>query len=444
MNAISEEVASDYRIRMARLRTFAKMEGLSQRDVRGRGGHWRGHKDLGCRGGRRARLHAQGSLPRSRRRLQGWNRLDPGTTRPPIPWELIAAVVHRMLTKQQISEGFLVLLMFDAYLRPGEAISLHRNDLVEPTVQHPHFLPEPQPIRQSSLFKDGTIGRIHHSGQQGDSMDGAAVEVAQRLFRSTLRGFSPVESRVSEVAEEDTEKGVGSTRTPQPMGPKIFLPETEKDLRVWVLEIFSGTAHLSKAMRQQGSRCAAWDIEYGPFCDVLQPGVLRSLLKFNSTHEVVLVWFGMPCQSWTRTRRWDGGPPPLRDDNVFLWGRNTLSVSDNSKVALGNVLLLWTCVMAAFCIELRIPYVIENPGSSRCWLTAPMKFLQQKSQLAFVDYCQYGVPWRKQTGLLMFGFSSLATVLRTCNTVHGRCSASHKRHVILVVQSKCPYIGQLT
>ena len=242
--------------------------------------------------------------------------------------------------------------------------------------------------------KDQDIGRYQEAWQ-----------VAQRLFSSPFQASA--ESGAPEVAKEATEKGIGSTSNSKSVGPKIFLPEEKKDLKVWALEIFSGTAHLSKALVQQGFRCAAWDIEYGPQCDVLPPGVLRSLLKFLSTHEVVLVWFGMPCQSWTRARRWDGGPPPPRDDTIFLWGRKHLSNSDNSRLALGNVLLLWTCVMAALCIELHIPYVIENPGSSRCWLTAPMQVLQKSSQLAFVDYCQYGVPektnWVAHTWLFNIG-----------------------------------------
>ncbi|CAK9091846.1 Putative surface protein bspA-like (TvBspA-like-625) [Durusdinium trenchii] len=97
----------------------------------------------------------KGSLPRSRRCLQGWNRLDPGATRPPIPWELVAAIVNFMLGRQQINEGLLVLLMFDAYLRPGEAISLHRSDLVEPTVQHPVFCLNLNPSERGASSKMG-------------------------------------------------------------------------------------------------------------------------------------------------------------------------------------------------------------------------------------------------------------------------------------------------
>ena len=258
-----------------------------------------------------------------------------------------------------------------------------------------------------------------------------AWQMVERLFGSALRGSSAFEPGVSEVAQASSDKGFSCSSTPTTVGPKFFQPEKTKDLKKWVLEIFSGTAHLSKAMAQQGFRCAAWDIDYGPGCDVLQVEVLRNLLRFISSHDVVLIWFGMPCQSWTRARRWDGGPPPLRDDSELLWGRTGLSATDVEKVRLGNVLLCWTVAMASLCDKLSIAYVIENPGSSRCWLTAPMQFLLRTASLDFVDYCQYGVPWRKNTGLLHAGISNLAGTLRLCKVLNGRCSANHKRHIIL-------------
>ena len=276
----------------------------------------------------------------------------------------------------------------------------------------------------------GTIPRPDDKGKEPCG-DQEAWQVVERLFRSALRGGCTPQPGVSEVAKSSTDKGFSRATTSAAVGPKVFLPEQKKDLGKWVLEVFSGTAHLSKAMVRQGFRCAAWDIDYGPSCDVLQSKVLRSLLSFISTHEVVLVWFGMPCQSWTRARRWDGGPPPLRDDSTFLWGRNGLTQADVTKVRLGNILLLWTVVFATLCDILSIAYVIENPGSSRCWLTRPMQFLLHKASLDFVDYCQYGVPWRKNTGFLHAGIPNLAGKLKLCTVVNGRCSANHRRHIIL-------------
>ena len=153
-SAISMEVAVDYKHRMQIFRKFAKEHKLSLRgqkkldesfcfflnslfeegnDIGDATKHLAALIDSepGCTG--------KDSLPRSRRCLQGWRRLDPGATRPPMPWELIAAIVMKLVQRELIDQALLVLLMFDAYLRPGEALSLRREDLVEPTAQHPFF-----------------------------------------------------------------------------------------------------------------------------------------------------------------------------------------------------------------------------------------------------------------------------------------------------------------
>ncbi|CAK9098379.1 unnamed protein product [Durusdinium trenchii] len=170
MNAISEEVASDYRIRMSRFRAYAKLEQISLRGQKNLDSALSAYlnemfedgEDIGEATKTLAAVvdsvrecTQKGSLPRCRRSWQGWNRLDPGATRPPIPWELVAAIVNYMLARQQINEGLLVLLMFDAYLRPGEAISLHRQDLVEPTVQHPVFCLNLNPSERGASSKMG-------------------------------------------------------------------------------------------------------------------------------------------------------------------------------------------------------------------------------------------------------------------------------------------------
>jgi hypothetical protein len=73
-------------------------------------------------------------LPRSRRALQGWSKLDPGKTRPPLPFELICLIVLQMMTMgmEGSCAGLAILLMFVTYLRPGEALALNSDDLVLP------------------------------------------------------------------------------------------------------------------------------------------------------------------------------------------------------------------------------------------------------------------------------------------------------------------------
>ena len=211
---------------------------------------------------------------------------------------------------------------------------------------------------------------LRPDGETSQSFGGQEErEMVVRQFSEALRGECTPQSGIPEASQEDTaccNTGAAASGT---LGPKIFLPEKAKDRQLWVLEIFSGSAHLSKAMVKQGVRCAAWDIEYNARCNVLDKDVLCHLLRFIVGRKIALVWFGMPCQSWSRARRFDGGPPPLRDDECQIWGRTGLSPPDCQKLHLGNKLLLWTTLMAQLCSTMMIPWVIENPGSFRCWLT---------------------------------------------------------------------------
>jgi len=140
----------------------------------------------------------------------------------------------------------------------------------------------------------------------------------------------------------------------------------------------------------------------------------------------------MPCQSWSRARKWDGGPPPLRDDSNHLWGYPTLSQVDAAKVLLGNRLLQYTVFLMNMLIDLSIPWVLENPWTSRAWLTPPMKRLLESKDVSFgrIDFCQYNMPWRKSTGLMCSGIH-LQPMMRICSGTSNRCSASGRRHIIL-------------
>ena len=90
------------------------------------------------------------------------------------------------------------------------------------------------------------------------------------------------------------------------MGPKIFIPEKEKDLGVWVLEIFSGSGHLSKALVSRGFRVAAWDIDYNSGCDVLRREVTQNILSFLRQKSVCfcMVWDALPVMEQSTQMGW--------------------------------------------------------------------------------------------------------------------------------------------
>ena len=141
---------------------------------------------------------------------------------------------------------------------------------------------------------------------------------------------------------------------------------------------------------------------------------------------------GMPCNSWSRARKHDNmGPPPLRDDDQHIWGLPGLNKSDSRKVHQGNMLLEVTYNIIQFCMRHNIPWALENPWTSRAWLTSQLRQLQSHAVLRRVDFCQYGTPWRKATGIMAWPATWLASLMCECHANKGRCSKSGRKHIIL-------------
>ncbi|CAK0834874.1 unnamed protein product, partial [Prorocentrum cordatum] len=79
---------------------------------------------------------ASGALmPRSRRALQGFRKLAPPRSRLPMPYMVVAMVVMELLGRRRYQSALAVLLIFELYLRPGEAFHIRAVDLVPPVAR---------------------------------------------------------------------------------------------------------------------------------------------------------------------------------------------------------------------------------------------------------------------------------------------------------------------
>jgi len=72
------------------------------------------------------------AFPAATRALRGWHRLMPATTRQPLPFLLLMALVGVLLARFQISMSLAILLGFSGYLRPRELTNLKVSQLVAP------------------------------------------------------------------------------------------------------------------------------------------------------------------------------------------------------------------------------------------------------------------------------------------------------------------------
>ena len=72
-------------------------------------------------------------LPRCARALQGWRLLAPASSRQPLPWLGLMALVGSLLSGNHVAEALACLLGFHLYLRPGELLGLTGRCLVAPS-----------------------------------------------------------------------------------------------------------------------------------------------------------------------------------------------------------------------------------------------------------------------------------------------------------------------
>ena len=69
-------------------------------------------------------------LPRA---IQGWSRLMPAATRLPLPWAVIHLWAVHMALGGRADMGLALVLAADAYMRPGEVLSLRVSSVLPPT-----------------------------------------------------------------------------------------------------------------------------------------------------------------------------------------------------------------------------------------------------------------------------------------------------------------------
>ena len=69
-------------------------------------------------------------LPHAFAALRGWRRLEPGLTRPPLPYAIMMAMVVWLARRGRGEAGLLIWMLFETYLRVNEALTMHGEDVV--------------------------------------------------------------------------------------------------------------------------------------------------------------------------------------------------------------------------------------------------------------------------------------------------------------------------
>jgi hypothetical protein len=195
------------------------------------------------------------------------------------------------------------------------------------------------------------------------------------------------------------------------------------------VEFFSGSGHLSRALRRHGWFVIEIDIVHG--FDILKRGRLAWLRGVLMSGLIDAVHFGTPCSSFSRARDRPNGPPPLRSDSMVL-GLPDLRPHDADKVRLGNALASATLSLADVARLHGIPGTVENPHTSRIWLLPSwQRFVQRRCvRTTILDICAFEAPWRKRTRLISWHID-LALIDRRCTSSRGCCGFTGTPHMKL-------------
>ena len=257
-------------------------------------------------------------------------------------------------------------------------------------------------------------------------------EMAVRQFHGKIRKTCHGHAEVRRAASRCPKTSPTSSSVAQASGPQILWPVGKPLTSKVCLELFAGSGRLARKLSSVGFLVEAWDILFSPSCDLTKVSILNSILDRIRQNKIAYVHIGLPCSTWSRARRWDGkGPGPLRDDSNFLMGMPyaTLSPADQQKLKIGNRLFFHAMRIIRLCNKVGVPWTLENPMTSRVWLTRQIKQLASKSAFWRADFCQYGQPWRKAT----FFLASLGFQLnfRQCTGKHGICSRTGQAHTPL-------------
>ncbi len=138
-------------------------------------------------------------------------------------------------------------------------------------------------------------------------------------------------------------------------------------------------------------------------------------------------------------------PRPLRDTNHPA-GLLTLTADEQERVTKGNILATFAAAVADWCLERKIPFVVENPGRSWMWQLPCFKELEGNPSVMAVCFhaCKHGSRRDKLTKLLT-NYLALEPLAKMCDNSHHHddWSMQFKQRWEFATASEAEYPAQL-
>ena len=217
------------------------------------------------------------------------------------------------------------------------------------------------------------------------------------LGRQVTAQENTVSQSTAEVGPSLQNAPVNEPSVQDPLDSKAGIPVEE----ALFIELFAGSANLSKAFRSVGMQVIPVDTKDAPQVKIvklnlLHKGSLQLVFRLLETRNVIMVHMAPPCSTSSQARRIQRSqhdPKPLRSWNMPD-GLEDLGFLDRNRVSQANRLYQVCQEVATRCHRLKIWWSIENPTSSLMWITSSFKSLwkQLRNNMYFATFhnCVYG------------------------------------------------------
>ncbi|CAK0910119.1 unnamed protein product [Prorocentrum cordatum] len=346
-------------------------------------------------------------LPRARKALKGWTRLEPGKTRPPVPLHLLALLWLELINMGNPLMALALVTMWVAYLRPGEAMRLKEKSLVSPPRTtsavpwslHMHEEMDQHPSKVN-LFEESLVlvsidlpwlGHLLAGLRRGQSdrllfdfkypllgpaLAKAAKAVGLEKLKITAyhmrhsdpshdilfkrRSLPAVKARGRWLSDRTVRRYEAHGRLLQQQAQvsddtnKKGALALDKLQAAFRISLFPQAGASSRGAAPTGIPAEAWDIEQGEAADFLKLGALEKLEKEIVDGLIRFIWFGLPCQTWSKARRWEGeGQAPSE------MIRNTCMVCLISRPKITNTIIEGKDAQGVWRTAMAQPYPVE-------------------------------------------------------------------------------------
>ena len=163
------------------------------------------------------------------------------------------------------------------------------------------------------------------------------------------------------------------------------------------IELFAGTARLSKALSSCGVSSLPIDVRFGVSHDVSQPSVRKWICDLLRSGCCIGLWIAIPCTTLSRARDRNRLTRVRGNEGRDLFGLPDLTPEQRSLVTSANRIINFCVALCRLANSLSIPWYIENPRTSKLWLLPCIVALEtpRTTCILDVDFCQYGTPGRR-------------------------------------------------